>query len=47
VDAPIGRAVYTGMFNARGGFESDHSDSFGDDQFYIITGTSQTTRDFD
>jgi heterotetrameric sarcosine oxidase gamma subunit len=48
VDAPIGRAVYTGMFNARGGFESDLTViRLAADQFYIITGTSQTTRDFD
>jgi sarcosine dehydrogenase len=48
VDAPIGRAVYTGMFNARGGFESDLTViRLSADEFYIITGTSQTTRDFD
>lgn len=48
VDAPISRAVYTGMFNARGGFESDLTViRLAADQFYIITGTSQTTRDFD
>jgi 4-methylaminobutanoate oxidase (formaldehyde-forming) len=48
VDVPMGRAVYTGMFNARGGFESDltvirHSA----EEYYLITGTSQTWRDFD
>jgi glycine cleavage system aminomethyltransferase T/glycine/D-amino acid oxidase-like deaminating enzyme len=47
VDVPIGRAVYTGMFNARGGFESDLTVvRIAADQYYIITGTSQTTRDF-
>jgi 4-methylaminobutanoate oxidase (formaldehyde-forming) len=36
------------MFNARGGFESDLTViRLTADQFYIITGTSQTTRDFD
>jgi 4-methylaminobutanoate oxidase (formaldehyde-forming) len=48
VDVPVGRAVYTGMFNARGGFESDLTViRLSADQYYIITGTSQTTRDFD
>jgi 4-methylaminobutanoate oxidase (formaldehyde-forming) len=47
VDVPTGRAVYTGMFNARGGFESDLTViRLFADEFYIITGTSQTTRDF-
>ena len=47
VDVPIGRAVYTGMFNARGGFESDLTViRVATDQYYIITGTSQTARDF-
>jgi 4-methylaminobutanoate oxidase (formaldehyde-forming) len=48
VDVPVGRAVYTGMFNARGGFESDLTViRLAADQYYIITGTSQTVRDFD
>jgi len=48
VDVPEGRAVYTGMFNARGGFESDLTViRLSAEQYYIITGTSQTTRDFD
>jgi 4-methylaminobutanoate oxidase (formaldehyde-forming) len=48
VDVPVGRAVYTGMFNARGGFESDLTViRLAADEFYIITGTSQATRDFD
>jgi sarcosine dehydrogenase len=47
VDVPVGRAVYTGMFNARGGFESDLTViRLAADEFYIITGTSQTVRDF-
>ena len=48
VDVQPGRAVYTGMFNARGGFESDLTViRLAPDEFYIITGTGQTTRDFD
>jgi len=48
VDVSEGRAVYTGMFNARGGFESDLTViRLSSDQYYIITGTAQTTRDFD
>lgn len=47
VDVPVGRAVYTGMFNARGGFESDLTViRLAAEEYYIITGTSQTTRDF-
>jgi 4-methylaminobutanoate oxidase (formaldehyde-forming) len=47
VDVPIGRAVYTGMFNVRGGFESDLTViRLATDEYYIITGTSQTVRDF-
>jgi sarcosine dehydrogenase len=48
VDVPAGRAVYTGMFNARGGFESDLTViRLAANEYYMITGTSQTTRDFD
>jgi sarcosine dehydrogenase len=48
VDLPVGRAVYTGMFNARGGFESDLTViRLSTDEFYLVTGTSQTTRDLD
>lgn len=48
VDVPAGRAVYTGMFNAHGGFESDLTViRLAADQYYIITGTSQTIHDFD
>ena len=48
VDVPVGRSVYTGMFNERGTFESDLTmvrDS--EDAFYIITATGQTIHDFD
>jgi 4-methylaminobutanoate oxidase (formaldehyde-forming) len=48
VDVPAGRAVYTGMFNARGGFESDLTVvRLSADEYYIITGSGQATRDFD
>ena len=48
VDVPAGKAVYTGMFNARGTFESDITVVRIDrDKFYLISGTSQTVRDLD
>jgi heterotetrameric sarcosine oxidase gamma subunit len=48
MDVPIGKAVYTGMFNARGTFESDITAiRVGRDEFYLISGTSQTVRDMD
>jgi len=48
VDVPAGRTVYTGLFNARGGFESDLTVvRLSQDEFYIISGTSQTVRDQD
>ncbi len=52
IDIPIGKMVYTAMLNERGGFESDltiirqQPDPFGD-RFLIVTGSGQTTRDFD
>ena len=47
IDVPVGRMVYTGMLNARGGFESDLTViRVGPDEFLIITGSAQTTRDF-
>jgi len=47
IDVPVGRMVYTGMLNARGGFESDLTIvRLGPDEFFIITGSAQTTRDF-
>ena len=47
IDVPVGRMVYTGMLNARGGFESDLTVvRLGLDEFFIITGSAQTTRDF-
>ncbi|MEP6657064.1 MAG: FAD-dependent oxidoreductase [Betaproteobacteria bacterium] len=47
IDVAIGRIVYTAMLNARGGFESDLTIvRLAADAFFIITGSSQTTRDF-
>jgi len=48
LDVPPGKAVYTGLFNSRGTFESDLTVvRLRDDEFYLITGTSQTIRDLD
>lgn len=48
MDVPIGKAIYTGMFNARGCFESDLTIiRSGAQEFYIVTGSSQTWRDQD
>jgi 4-methylaminobutanoate oxidase (formaldehyde-forming) len=48
VDVPPGRTVYTGLFNERGGFESDLTTiRLAHDEFYIITGTAQAVRDLD
>jgi 4-methylaminobutanoate oxidase (formaldehyde-forming) len=48
IDAPIGKAVYTGMFNERGTFESDLTViREAEDSFYIVTATGQQQQDFD
>jgi 4-methylaminobutanoate oxidase (formaldehyde-forming) len=48
VDVPQGRAVYTGMFNLRGGFESDLTVvRLAAEEYYLISGTAQSTRDMD
>jgi 4-methylaminobutanoate oxidase (formaldehyde-forming) len=48
VDVPVGRVVYTGLFNERGGFESDLTAvRTGLNEFYLISGTAQTVRDLD
>src|SRR5437773_2012895 len=48
VDVALGQAVYTGLFNARGGFESDVTlIRLTAAEYLIITGTAQTVRDFD
>ena len=52
IDIAIDKMVYTAMLNERGGFESDLTiirqkpDRFGD-RFLIVTGSAQSTRDFD
>ena len=52
IDVPVNQMVYTAMLNERGGFESDltvirqQPNSQGE-RFLIITGSAQTTRDFD
>ncbi|PYL01353.1 MAG: hypothetical protein DME19_01910 [Verrucomicrobia bacterium] len=48
VDVAIGQAVYTGLFNERGGFESDLTlVRLARDEFYIVSGSAQAVRDFD
>ncbi|MGK0187726.1 MAG: glycine cleavage system aminomethyltransferase T/glycine [Verrucomicrobiales bacterium] len=48
VDVAIGSTVYTSILNERGTFESDLTlVRFGQDEYYIISGTSQAVRDFD
>jgi glycine cleavage system aminomethyltransferase T/glycine/D-amino acid oxidase-like deaminating enzyme len=43
-----GRIVYTGLFNERGGYESDLTVTrLAEDAYFIVTGSAQTTRDFD
>ncbi|HEX7652504.1 MAG TPA: aminomethyltransferase family protein, partial [Verrucomicrobiae bacterium] len=45
---PLGKVVYTGLFNRRGTFESDLAAvRTGREEFYLISGTSQTVRDLD
>ncbi len=47
MDVPLGTMVYTAMLNARGGFESDLTVvRLTAAEFFIITGSAQTTRDF-
>jgi 4-methylaminobutanoate oxidase (formaldehyde-forming) len=47
IDVAVDRMVYTAMLNVRGGFESDLTIvRLGSAEFFIITGSSQATRDF-
>jgi 4-methylaminobutanoate oxidase (formaldehyde-forming) len=47
IDIAVDRIVYTGMLNARGGFESDLTIThLAPDTFFILTGSAQATRDF-
>jgi 4-methylaminobutanoate oxidase (formaldehyde-forming) len=46
-DMPVGKFLYSGMLNARGGYESDLCFTrIAEDQYYIVTGSAQPTRDF-
>lgn len=48
IDVPLGKTVYTGLFNDRGMFESDLTVvRWSEDEFYLISGTAQTVRDLD
>ncbi|MFI6601586.1 FAD-dependent oxidoreductase [Nonomuraea sp. NPDC050536] len=48
VDVEVGRVVYTGLLNERGGYESDLTVTrVAHDEYLIVTGSAQTTRDFD
>jgi 4-methylaminobutanoate oxidase (formaldehyde-forming) len=48
VAVPVGRTVYTGMLNDRGGYESDFTlTRVAADQYLLVTGSAQTTRDLD
>ena len=47
VDVTAGRIVYTAMLNERGGFESDVTITrIAQNEFFILTGSAQATRDF-
>jgi len=47
IDVAPGCMVYTAMLNERGGFESDLTViRLGPREFFVITGSAQTTRDF-
>ena len=46
VAVPVGRTVYTGMLNERGGYESDFTlTRTGIDEYLLVTGSAQATRD--
>ncbi|HEY8052617.1 MAG TPA: FAD-dependent oxidoreductase [Steroidobacteraceae bacterium] len=48
VDVPAGRTIYSAMLNERGGYESDFTlTRLTDEQYLIVTGSAQSTRDFD
>ena len=48
VAVPVGQTVYTGMLNERGTYESDFTlTRLARDQYLVVTGSAQTTRDFD
>jgi sarcosine dehydrogenase len=48
VAVPVGQTVYTGLLNARGGYESDVTIArIAPEEFLVVTGTAQATRDAD
>ncbi len=48
IDVEVGRSVYTGMLNPRGGYESDLTVlRLGAEKFLIITGSAQAVHDAD
>jgi heterotetrameric sarcosine oxidase gamma subunit len=48
VAVPVGRAVYTGMLNQRGGYEADVTVTrLAQDEFLLVTGAGSVTRDQD
>jgi glycine cleavage system aminomethyltransferase T/glycine/D-amino acid oxidase-like deaminating enzyme len=48
ISGPVGSITYTGLLNARGGYESDLTVMrLADESFLLITGTAQATRDSD
>ncbi|MBZ9961749.1 FAD-dependent oxidoreductase [Mesorhizobium sp. BR1-1-14] len=48
VDVPVGTSVYTGVLNARGGYESDLTVMrLGAQKFLIVTGSAQAVHDAD
>jgi 4-methylaminobutanoate oxidase (formaldehyde-forming) len=48
IDRPIGSAIYTGMLNARGGYESDLTVfRLAQDRFMLVTGSAQAVHDAD
>ena len=48
IDVPPGRAVYTAMLNAGGGTESDLTViRLADNEYMVVTGAAQATRDMD
>ncbi|RUT88627.1 MULTISPECIES: FAD-dependent oxidoreductase [unclassified Mesorhizobium] len=48
IDVPVGTSVYTGVLNARGGYESDLTVMrLGVEKFLIVTGSAQAIHDAD
>ena len=48
VAVPVGRSVYTGMLNRRGGYEADVTVTrLADDRYLLVTGSASVLRDMD